>query len=37
MISLFSGYISGLVKTELEVKSIGENKTGDNIRHTYSR
>ena len=35
MISLFSGYISGLVKTELEVRSINENKTGDNIRHTY--
>ena len=35
MIDLFNGYISGLIKTELELKEIVEEKTQENIRHKY--
>tara|TARA_Y100001937_G_scaffold93149_1_gene126165 strand:+ start:1847 stop:2653 length:807 start_codon:yes stop_codon:yes gene_type:complete len=35
MITLFDGYISGLVKSELEIRNINEQNTGDTLRYTY--
>ena len=35
MVSLFDGYISGLVKTEDEIQKINEKQTGEDLRHKY--